>query len=215
MNYIYGKEALTVTQILHILSRVLNELAPKTGQLPSTKSLEDSENESDLVVAAGSIKSLPMVRALYQVLRYYPDTRRPNINPVKAPEYLVQTSKLQMYSLDYKPIELPKPVRRSKEILRYAPINIKTSRPRTAFLLGSFYVDGLDYQLLNRLVISPDFRMAAGFVVSQSDMSKVMRWSYRYSTLHRKTVMNSHKLTSAKKLLGPGFFDSTATKGNI
>jgi hypothetical protein len=27
--------------------------------------------------------------------------------------------------------------------------------------------------------------------------------------------MNSHKLTSAKKLLGPGFFDSTSTKGNI
>jgi hypothetical protein len=209
-------------QILRVLTAIAKELSPKseTSDVDATQSTESNEVEADAdtsnVTTGEETKDpLPLIIAYYDVMRYFPVTRRPRITPVKAPEYLVHTSKLHMYSLDYRPIELPKPVRRSKDILKYAPINIKTSRPRQAYLLLPFYCHALDYQYLNNIIIAPDFHTAARFVVAQSDLSKVMRWSYRYNTLHRKTVMNSHKLTSAKKLLGPGFFDSTSTKGNI
>ena len=209
-------------QIVRVLTAIAKELAPKSevsniNTTNSTKSIEAESEEAtgDLTSEQEAKDPLPLIIAYYDVMRYFPVTRRPRITPIKAPEYLVHTSKLHMYSLDYRPIELPKPVRRSKDILKYAPINIKTSRPRKAYLLLPFYCHALDYQYLNNIIIAPDFHTAARFVVAQSDLSKVMRWSYRYNTLHRKTVMNSHKLTSAKKLLGPGFFDSTSTKGNI
>jgi hypothetical protein len=140
-------------QILRVLTAIAKELSPKseTSDVDATQSTESNEVEADAdtsnVTTGEETKDpLPLIIAYYDVMRYFPVTRRPRITPVKAPEYLVHTSKLHMYSLDYRPIELPKPVRRSKDILKYAPINIKTSRPRQAYLLLPFYCHALDYQ---------------------------------------------------------------------
>ena len=169
-------------QILQVLTAAAKKLAPKSDVLDSDPSVSSDNQTSlpeetsiDLTSTENSKDPLPLIIAYYDVMRYFPVTRRPRITPIKAPEYLVHTSKLHMYSLDYRPIELPTPVRRSKDILKYAPINIKTSRPREAYLLSPFYCHALDYQVLNKLVIAPDFHMAARFVVAQSDISKVMR----------------------------------------
>lgn len=80
---------------------------------------------------------------------------------------------------------------------------------------NSFYINHLNYQFLNNLILNKNIQLASINVVNQNNIAKTLRWSYRYSNLHRKTILNSHKLTSVKKLLGSGFFDSTSTKNNI
>jgi hypothetical protein len=46
-------------------------------------------------------------------------------------------------------------------------------------------------------------------------MINSLRWSYRYNNLHRRSILNSHKLTGAKRLLSSGYFDSSSTSNNL
>lgn len=80
---------------------------------------------------------------------------------------------------------------------------------------NSFYIYNLNYQILNKLVLDKNMQTMSLNIVNHNNIAKSLRWSYRYSNIHRKTLINSHKLTSVKKLLGSGFFDSTSTKNNI
>lgn len=49
----------------------------------------------------------------------------------------------------------------------------------------------------------------------QLSLAKNERWLYKYSILHRKILKNSHKLTSAKRLLSSGYFSQTLFDKNI
>jgi len=93
----------------------------------------------------------------------------------------------------------------------YAVVGTRPSR----MVNGSFYLNYGDYQMLNYVLLYPELRFLNQNVSSQNAVANSLRWSYRYSTLHRKTFIASHKLTLAKRLLGTGFYDSTLLKRNI
>lgn len=80
---------------------------------------------------------------------------------------------------------------------------------------GLFYTASLNYQSLNNLTNYPELLFSTRNVMDQNTTAKMLRWSYRYSILHRKTLMNSHKLTSTKKLIASGFFDKKSSKYNL
>jgi hypothetical protein len=50
---------------------------------------------------------------------------------------------------------------------------------------------------------------------SQGSWSKTARWMYRYNLLHRRSILNSHKSTLTKRLIGSGFYDSSLDSLNI
>lgn len=82
--------------------------------------------------------------------------------------------------------------------------------------IGSFYAKDLTWHDLNNLVVTNGvFGQLSDNLRDQTRMIELHRWLYKYNVLHRKTLINSHKTTMAKKLLSTGFFDSTLTRSNI
>jgi len=82
--------------------------------------------------------------------------------------------------------------------------------------IGSFYAKDLTWHDLNNLVVTNGvFGQLSDNLRDQTRMVELHRWLYKYNVLHRKTMINSHKTTMAKKLLSTGFFDSTLTRSNI
>lgn len=80
---------------------------------------------------------------------------------------------------------------------------------------GHFYFGYFKYQLMNLLNLIPGLQLTNINVLNQNNIAKLLRWNYHYSNLHRKTIINSHKLTSTKKLLSSGFFDSKIMDSNL
>lgn len=82
-------------------------------------------------------------------------------------------------------------------------------------LKGEFYSSNFNYQHVNFISSLPEIWHFNLQLAAQGELVNSLRWSYRYSNLHRRTMFNSHKLTEVKKLLSIGYFDSTSTKLNI
>lgn len=156
------------------------------------------------------------VRELFGVLRYWPDHQRPVIRLKRSAYEANYNGVLPMYMPDYRPTELPYKRRyRSQEIEQWLPSYGRNARTFKTDSGDNFYFADLDYQTLNELALFQELPLTSLSVVQQGNAAKILRWSYRYNLLHRKTMINSHKLTSAKKLLGPGFFDSTSSRNNL
>lgn len=82
--------------------------------------------------------------------------------------------------------------------------------------IGSFYIKDFTWHDLNNLVVSNGvFSQLSDNLRDQTRMIELHRWLYKYNVLHRKTLINSHKTTMAKKLLSTGFYDSTLSTSNI
>ncbi len=82
--------------------------------------------------------------------------------------------------------------------------------------IGSFYIKDFTWHDLNNLVVSNNvFSQLSDNLRDQTRMFELHRWLYKYNVLHRKTLINSHKTTMAKKLLSTGFYDSTLSTSNI
>lgn len=82
--------------------------------------------------------------------------------------------------------------------------------------VGSFYIKDFTWHDLNNLVVSSGvFSQLSDNLRDQTRMIELHRWLYKYNVLHRKTLINSHKTTMAKKLLSTGFYDSTLSTSNI
>jgi hypothetical protein len=121
-----------------------------------------------------------------------------------------------MYMPAFRPKKLPtEPRYRTKEIDRWLPSYGRHARLKNKVSYEIFECGDLDYQLVAEYALHNELYLIAESMVFRTDAAKIMRWSYRYNLLHRKSMINSHKLTSAKKLLGPGFFDSTSSKNNV
>ena len=90
-----------------------------------------------------------------------------------------------------------------------------TGRVSTNSVNGTFYVSYWNYQLLNYCLLYPELQFLTQNVSNQNAVANALRWSYRYSTLHRKSFIASHKLTLAKRLLGTGFYDTNLFNRNI
>lgn len=89
-----------------------------------------------------------------------------------------------------------------------------------AFLIkgknGLFLLDNLNYSKLNYFFSNfREFWALNFFIKNQIDSAKWNRWLYRYSTLHRKILKTSHKITTSKRLISSGFFDNNLFNKNI
>lgn len=81
---------------------------------------------------------------------------------------------------------------------------------------GLFFIDNLNYAKFNHLFSNfSEFWSLNFFLKNQIDSAKWNRWLYRYSTLHRKILKTSHKLTLSKKLINNGFYDNNLFNKNI
>lgn len=80
---------------------------------------------------------------------------------------------------------------------------------------GFFYAAKLDYSSINTILHSLKLAPLPSIIGDQGSLISSLRWSYRYNLLHRRSMYHSHKLTSSKKLISGGFFDSTATTSNL
>jgi len=75
---------------------------------------------------------------------------------------------------------------------------------------GSFYIPVTDFTSL--MSSTRGYSELSGLTDSlqqQVTSAKWSRWLYKYNLLHRKSVLNSHKNTMTKRLLGSGFYDSS------
>ena len=82
-------------------------------------------------------------------------------------------------------------------------------------LNGTFYISNLHYTNLNLFNLNSEFSFITNSIGSQVDTLKLVRWLYKYSVLHRKTLKQSHNLTLSKKLISSGFFDSKIMTNNL
>lgn len=81
--------------------------------------------------------------------------------------------------------------------------------------LGPFNSTNLNYQRLNQLVQQPAFFLTSARVSDRNSLVGLLRWTFKYGGLHHKTVLNSHKLTSAKRLIASGFYTPDLNQKNL
>ena len=101
----------------------------------------------------------------------------------------------------------------SKSNNKYLPINTTKNDRRN--LANYFYINNLDYKKINFLSKTNELVNFNFNITEQLSIINSLRWSYRYSNLHRRTMYNSHKLTESKKLISSGFFDINLTNENL
>jgi len=156
------------------------------------------------------------VKQLFDVVHLIPQYDRPVIRLAGRDADCGYPGVVPMYMPAFRPKKLPtEPRYRTKEIDRWLPSYGRHSRLKNKVSYEIFNCGDLDYQLVAEYALHNELYLIAESMVYRTDAAKIMRWSYRYNLLHRKSMINSHKLTSAKKLLGPGFFDSTSSKNNV
>jgi hypothetical protein len=80
---------------------------------------------------------------------------------------------------------------------------------------SNFYLTKFSYQDLNLWLKEKELLNLSQLVTRQGDTTNSLRWAYRYNSLHRRSIQQSHKLTEAKKLLSAGYFDSSSTQNNL
>lgn len=96
----------------------------------------------------------------------------------------------------------------------------ETQNLKTNFLVknktGSFNFWDLKHdQLVNLLTNVSNMSAPQHFLDEQIKIMKMDRWLYRYSTLGRKILKNSHKLTLSKKVLNCNDYSKTDFKKNL
>ena len=105
--------------------------------------------------------------------------------------------------------EDPKPI--FKKTLNDEPYLLNVDKRRGSI----FYTPTFSYQTLNTFSNELEMLMLNQNLTRQGVTSNSLRWAYRYNNLHRRSILNSHKLTEAKRLLSAGFFDSSSTQNNL
>jgi hypothetical protein len=80
---------------------------------------------------------------------------------------------------------------------------------------GLFYITELSNSNLNFIINQPEALNASTYLNRQGTIANNLRWAYRYNVLHRRTTINSHKITEVKRLLSGGFFTSDISSNNL
>jgi len=215
-NYFYGDGSVSVPRIIFAIlnNPNINSRDLHRGETLTTSPTTGSKREGVGLLRDKRSENFP-ITTLYKVVASGIQYNRPNLAPHTDWEYYRICSKLIIYGPSYKETEDLKVVHHYDKINQWLPSHGKFVKISHRELSGLFYLNTLNYQTLNNFNFVPELQLSTLNVLNQSNVSKILRWSYRYSLLHRKTLVNSHKLTASKKLLGPGFFDSTSTKTNL
>lgn len=98
--------------------------------------------------------------------------------------------------------------------------NVNTELDKYAYLLknktGLFYFNDFSYQNFSHFIFNfTELWTLNDYVKNQLNSAKWNRWLYRYSILHRKVLKNSHKLTTSKRLINSGFYNSEIFDKNL
>jgi hypothetical protein len=129
---------------------------------------------------------------------------------------LFQDNLLQLSPLNYTYLLLDlQPQKRLTKDCIYIYLPSNTSLLNSLNNLNPFYINNLDFKKVN---FFSKVNELVNFNINLSDqlnITNTLRWSYRYSNLHRRTMYNSHKLTESKKLISSGFFDINITQENL
>ena len=101
---------------------------------------------------------------------------------------------------------------------KYSPLTFDNStflNSKNAYL-NFFYLSDLNFKNISfyNYFFNELSQLTNNFLTVLNN-NKNSRWLYRYSTLHRKTFKNSHKLTLVKKLTNSGFLNTNLMKKNI
>lgn len=143
--------------------------------------------------------------ALYQLLQHDVSTTRPTLRKDEFLPYILKCK----YVLPQKPDFSSKATTSTMHLDKYYGLEYNLR------LKGQFYVNNLNYQKLNTLSLYKELINTPNVIQDQLKVINNLRWSYRYSLLHRRTMNKSHTLTLSKKLLSNGYFDSKSTKNNL
>jgi hypothetical protein len=98
-------------------------------------------------------------------------------------------------------------------LLKYLPSN--TMKRDQINNSPNFYINKMDFKVINFFSKNKELVSFNNSLNDQLSVINSLRWSYRYSNLHRRTIYNSHKLTESKKLLSSGFFDINITNESL
>lgn len=97
-------------------------------------------------------------------------------------------------------------------------IDPESSTPSSPLLYykDNFYLPTFNYSLLNYFAMNTMTpTLIEESVRESSNMIKTQLWLYKYSLLHRSTFKSYHNITTVKRLMGSGFYDSTLFTGNL
>lgn len=78
-----------------------------------------------------------------------------------------------------------------------------------------FYLPQLTAQKVNQLTRTPELLTQNSALQLRTALINTLRWTYKYNTLHRRSVHNAYKLTNVKRLFSLGYFDFKITDSNV
>lgn len=80
---------------------------------------------------------------------------------------------------------------------------------------GPFYLPSLDYNFLTLVHELPELQFTTTHLRTGLKLNKSIRWLYRYSMLHRKSIKRTHFLTLTKRFIASGFYGENMTNRNL
>jgi len=81
---------------------------------------------------------------------------------------------------------------------------------------GSFLLNNWNFAKYNHIWVNkPNSYLIYEAIENQLNSLKVSKFLYHYSYLHRNILKNSHKLTTVKKLISSGFYDTRLITSNM
>lgn len=93
---------------------------------------------------------------------------------------------------------------------------LKLSKEGLVSTRGLFYWTNLTNSELTSLTSNwPELGSLRPAVDNQLSVIRWNRWLYKYNLLHRSALKHTSRLTSAKRLIGTGFYDSSLTSRNL
>lgn len=78
-----------------------------------------------------------------------------------------------------------------------------------------FYLPQLATQKINQLTGTPELLTQNRALQLRTAIINSLRWTYKYNTLHRRSIHNAYKLTNVKRLFSLGYFDFKITGSNV
>jgi len=176
-----------------------------TQRLYQLSNLLSKSNQSS--ISTGSLFRKLESEALSEVSRYA--TLSSNVHSSAALDYLLLSPQRDLATPPYFNECSYWSLDSIQRELGTSPETLKT-------LEGLFYSTNFSYSKLNNLSSSlSEMGNLRYSVEDQLSTIRWQRWLYKYNILHRASLKNTMYLTSAKKLLSSGFYDSSLLTNNI
>jgi hypothetical protein len=178
-NAVLGNGSATVTQTFRDVVNTTKSNLTVMGS-DSKISTTPSLNE-DLVLYSTLFntnpKETPLLPGLsvYDVVDSSIQYDRPNLLKYVDYNQIKYCGVLTMFNPSYKPVKGVQLVRHYDKIHRWVPSFDKFSQIKNQDITGSFYLNTLDYQMLNKLNLNPELQLSTLNVTNQNNIAKILR----------------------------------------